>query len=109
MHRDRGSIKWTSLMLPEHVEMLQNLEKEENKLSKPDLDPQQIEYCHDLLQFAQTQKRPVLLHLYCNNQINYIRGIPIKTDEVTRTMKLKSEDGKTKIILLVDIIHVEWE
>ncbi|GGF15217.1 hypothetical protein GCM10010954_12290 [Halobacillus andaensis] len=35
---DRGKIKWTSLMLPEHVEMVKETYKEQNKVEKPLLD-----------------------------------------------------------------------
>ncbi|GGD12787.1 YolD-like family protein [Pontibacillus salipaludis] len=32
--RDRGTIKWTSLMLPEHVEMLKEVWKEDERVEK---------------------------------------------------------------------------
>lgn len=32
--RDRGTIKWTSLMLPEHVEMVKEVWKEDERLEK---------------------------------------------------------------------------
>ncbi|KGP92413.1 hypothetical protein N780_13455 [Pontibacillus chungwhensis BH030062] len=32
--RDRGTIKWTSLMLPEHVEMLKKVWKEDERVEK---------------------------------------------------------------------------
>lgn len=39
---DRGTIKWTSLMLPEHVQMLGDMYKSMDKKAKPILDEQQI-------------------------------------------------------------------
>ena len=38
MLKDRGTIKWTSLMLPEHVERLKNMWSETEKTAKPLLD-----------------------------------------------------------------------
>jgi len=37
-NKDRGNIKWTSLMLPEHVQMVKEIWKEEEKVQKPVLD-----------------------------------------------------------------------
>ncbi|OIJ22025.1 hypothetical protein BKP45_04935 [Anaerobacillus alkalidiazotrophicus] len=41
--KDRGNIKWTSLMLPEHVEMLRKWADDLNKVPRPMLDEQQWE------------------------------------------------------------------
>ncbi|WP_412055644.1 YolD-like family protein [Bacillus inaquosorum] len=42
MLRDRGTIKWTSMMLPEHLTKLQDL-LDVSKIEKLSLDAQQIE------------------------------------------------------------------
>ncbi|QJC88744.1 YolD-like family protein [Bacillus inaquosorum] len=42
MLRDRGAIKWTSMMLPEHLTKLQDL-LDVSKIEKLSLDAQQIE------------------------------------------------------------------
>ncbi|MFC7319399.1 YolD-like family protein [Halobacillus campisalis] len=39
-NRDRGTIKWTSLMLPEHVEMIKKVWKEDQRVEKGILDEQ---------------------------------------------------------------------
>ncbi|MDE1442222.1 YolD-like family protein, partial [Bacillus licheniformis] len=36
--KDRGSIKWTAMMLPEHVVLLRELESIQNKVKRPVLD-----------------------------------------------------------------------
>ncbi|GIP64468.1 hypothetical protein J32TS6_30230 [Virgibacillus pantothenticus] len=41
MVNDRVTIKWTSIMLPEHVEMLEEVWKEQEYKEKPILDEQQ--------------------------------------------------------------------
>lgn len=43
MLRDRGTIKWTSMMLPEHVKQLKQDLLDVSKTGKPSLDEQQIE------------------------------------------------------------------
>ncbi|ASB61173.1 hypothetical protein SC22_11480 [Bacillus sp. A053] len=43
MLRDRGTIKWTSMMLPEHLTHLKQDLIDVSKIEKPALDDQQIE------------------------------------------------------------------
>ncbi|WP_082232624.1 YolD-like family protein [Halobacillus massiliensis] len=50
--RDRGSIKWTSLMLPEHVEMIKKIWKEDERVEKGLLDEQKAAEIDFLLQRA---------------------------------------------------------
>jgi len=38
MLRDRGTKKWTSIMLPEHAKMLEHIWKESEHKDKPILD-----------------------------------------------------------------------
>lgn len=51
-NRDRGTIKWTSLMLPEHVEMIKNLWKEDERVEKGIIDEQKAAEVDFLLQRA---------------------------------------------------------
>ena len=51
-NRDRGTIKWTSLMLPEHVEMIMRLWKEDERVEKGILDEQKAIEIDFLLQRA---------------------------------------------------------
>lgn len=41
MLRDRGNIKWTAMMLPEHVHMVKQYIADQNKVAKPTLDEQE--------------------------------------------------------------------
>lgn len=49
---DRGTKKWTSLMLPEHLEALKNLFVERASKKRPILDEQQIIENESILQHA---------------------------------------------------------
>lgn len=40
---DRGNIKWTAIMLPEHVQMLDEIFNGPEKKKKPILDEQEIQ------------------------------------------------------------------
>ncbi|WP_424475396.1 YolD-like family protein [Oceanobacillus kimchii] len=40
---DRGKIKWTAMMMPEHLELLNQLKEKQIRKQKPILDEQQLE------------------------------------------------------------------
>lgn len=46
MLRDRGRIKWTAMMLPEHVKMLREWQQEEGRVKAVEVDEQQLEEWH---------------------------------------------------------------
>ncbi|MEC1050890.1 YolD-like family protein [Bacillus paralicheniformis] len=41
--KDRGTIKWTSMMLPEHVKLLRELKDSQNRSKRPVLDAAQLD------------------------------------------------------------------
>jgi len=47
MGRDRGTMKWASLMLPEHVKLLQHIWREDIKVNKPELDGVELALMND--------------------------------------------------------------
>ncbi|SDM84595.1 YolD-like protein [Fictibacillus solisalsi] len=49
MLRDRGSIKWTAMMLPEQVKALRQFDWEQEKKVKPELDEQQLEMMEETI------------------------------------------------------------
>ncbi|MFP7493848.1 YolD-like family protein [Terribacillus saccharophilus] len=59
MVNDRGKIKWTSLMLPEHVDMLQRMGKQIGIAQPPILDEQQQEELEQKMQTIQIGKTKI--------------------------------------------------
>ncbi|MFG6113565.1 YolD-like family protein [Halobacillus sp. MO56] len=51
-NKDRGTIKWTSLMLPEHVQLVKELWKEDERVEKGIIDEQKAVEIDFLLQRA---------------------------------------------------------
>jgi len=59
---DRGSIKWTSLMLPEHVKELRKyLNEEYYNIPEPTIDEQQLEEMNELVMVAMEFNIPLTL------------------------------------------------
>ncbi|WP_327606087.1 YolD-like family protein [Virgibacillus tibetensis] len=81
MVRDRGSIKWTSLMLPEHAGLLNELWQEDKKTVKPILDSQEIEMINNGLMAAYETQKPVILSVYRNGCVTDYIGTIVKLDK----------------------------
>jgi len=81
MIRDRGRKKWTSLMLPEHVELLKELWDEENQREKPILEEQMKEFIEKKILNSYVTQRSICVKYYKNNQILRVQGKIIHLDE----------------------------
>ncbi|WP_082232041.1 YolD-like family protein [Halobacillus massiliensis] len=101
---DRGTIKWTSLMLPEHVEMIQEIWRELDRVEKPVIDEQQMEENSFALQRSMADNLTV--------KVKYHNGFDFSCAEVKvthmdpGTKKVRGIDPKTKkvVSLLFDDI-----
>lgn len=74
MARDRGSIKWTSLMLPEHVTLLEELWHQDEEVAKPILDEQQQTYINNELMKAYKQREKIQLSVHDKRNRNQYNG-----------------------------------
>lgn len=63
-NRDRGTIKWTSLMLPEHVEMVKKLWREDQRVEKGIMDEQKAVEIDFLMQRALKDDLTVKARIY---------------------------------------------
>ncbi|GLO65683.1 YolD-like family protein [Oceanobacillus kimchii] len=66
---DRGKIKWTSMMMPEHTEMLNQLKVKQNRKKKPILDEQQLE--ENGFQLMMAHKDNLLINIKYYNNYDY--------------------------------------
>lgn len=107
MLKDRGTIKWTSLMLPEHVQMLKNMWKEEEKIEQPIIDEQLLDELNGHLKKALSQNKTVRLTIYVNGQKEVIIGNIKHLCEITQTMTLLLMDMMERTIPMTSILSIE--
>ncbi|EWG10746.1 YolD-like family protein [Cytobacillus firmus] len=74
MIRDRGRIKWTSMMLPEHVKLLRDWAKEDTHEQKRELDEQKLEYMNGILSEAMEFQKSVTLTHYRGRNYELVIG-----------------------------------
>ncbi|MGP4070662.1 YolD-like family protein [Halobacillus sp. B29] len=95
-NRDRGTIKWTSLMLPEHVEMVKQVWKEDERIEKPILDEQQMEEMGFKLQRAVSDGLPIQIRYH--NGFNY-------SEEKVKVLQIDLNVRKVKCITVREKLH----
>jgi len=91
MVQDRGNIKWTTLMLPEHAELLKELWEEDKKIQKPVLDPQEIEYMNYQLAEACQHQLSIILTVYHHGKELDYPGIIKKIDKEKKCIIMQAE------------------
>ncbi|HET7579515.1 MAG TPA: YolD-like family protein [Bacillales bacterium] len=73
-YHDRGTIKWSSLMLPEHKERLSAWYKEQDYEAKPELDEQQREEINRTLMEALEENRELEVTFYQGHHFHKEKG-----------------------------------
>ena len=62
--KDRGAIKWTAMMLQEHVGLLRELKSNQEKVKRPVLDMSQIENMEMAISEAMEFNKPVQFTIF---------------------------------------------
>lgn len=94
---DRGNIKWTAMMLPEHVELLQDLNKQQEYKSKPILDEQQMEFHGFKLAEAANKEKEVWIKYYRNHDFCETVGYVKMEEPFDNYFQCRNDDGVTRI------------
>lgn len=86
-NRDRGTIKWTAMMLPEHVKLLREWYDEDHFVPEPQLDEFDFEELAHQIQTA-VQTHSMILIYYWNNGDSFIvegtiKKLPVNTPYFT--------------------------
>ena len=102
MVRDRGNIKWVSLMLPEHVKLLKEYKENLQEVDKPILDEQKYEEFNEIIARAEEENIPLAFIYYRKgkfkkiighiNQIDHLNGDIFIVDKILDHHKLKIDD-----------------
>lgn len=100
---DRGTMKWVSLMLPEHVEMLKKVFIERKE--KPILDEQKMIEIDQSLKDALTYKTEIEITYYHDGDYLTVQGKLEQIDQWRGFIVLKNEHGSH--IPLSNVIDVE--
>lgn len=74
MIRDRGRIKWTSMMLPEHVKLLRGWASEDAYETKKEVDEQHLEAMNEVIFEAMEFQKTVTITHYRKRNYELVVG-----------------------------------
>lgn len=103
MIRDRGRIKWTAMMLPEHVEQLREWQKEDQRQEREQADEQQVEEWNYRIQEALERNEQLIFHYWYGDKVLIGKGSIQKIDSFEGVLYLSSESDEAHRIPFVDI------
>lgn len=92
MNKDRGTIKWNAMMLPEHVKFLREWQEEDQLVTKPQLDEALVEQLNTNLQRAYNERQPINLKVWEKTAIYQVCGRIQKMNMNEKYIQL--EDGQ---------------
>lgn len=92
--RDRGRIKWTAMMLPEHLTQLRDWVGEDAYEEKPDIDEWTLQEFQQQLHIACQSRCEIRIKTWENGKITDTTGI------------LKGLDDRLRLIYVVDGLAV---
>lgn len=108
MINDRGKIKWSSLMLPEHVKKLHDLFEEEAPITKPILSEDQWNDMERIMQQAISSEALVLIKNFKDGHIDTSRIRVQKIDLANNLIIVIDPETEEKSHLYTsDILGVE--
>ncbi|MCV2523238.1 YolD-like family protein [Bacillus velezensis] len=108
MLRDRGTIKWTSLMLPEHLTQLKQDLIDVSKIEKPSLDDQQIEEMDLLVSEALEFNKELRFKLFNNGFVENVTGRVHYINFEQHRLHVKDQNDNTVYITMNAIIGVAY-
>ena len=90
-------------MMPEHIQMLQDLDAEQNYKTKPVLDEQEKEEINNKIQLAVHNNLTVKVRYYAKHDFHIIIGKIVKIDVLDNCFQIKDIIIKFKNVLDVQV------
>lgn len=108
MINDRGSIKWASMMIPEHVKLLKEYDESLDKVEKPILDEHQFEVINQTICDAMEHHKELVFTYYEKGDIKLYVGLIHLVDTHKKKLKLLDVDGNKFTLKFDDILRVDF-
>jgi YolD-like protein len=106
--RDRGNIKWTSLMLPEHVKLLRRYINEEyHDVPESILDEQQLAEINALILESMEFNFPLSFTVYKDKRLKEISGHIHYIDHVKQQFRIYDAENTLHILEITSIKDVQ--
>ncbi|QTD41965.1 YolD-like family protein [Sporosarcina sp. Te-1] len=104
--KERGAIKWTSLMLPEHIVQLREWQAEDSTVERPDLTDWNLDAIQEEIEIAYKHKCNAWVQNWQSGKITKYFGTIEEIDIHSKSIILADPFGVERI-KWVDIISVQ--
>ncbi|MFD2133355.1 YolD-like family protein [Pseudogracilibacillus auburnensis] len=101
---DRGTMKWTSIMLPEHIEALNKMWEEQDHKEMPEIDEQQIAENNLLLQDALENDLQIRIKYFADHDHKIIVGYLLHIDILNKRLFLNDIEINLEHIIEVTLL-----
>lgn len=105
--KDRGNMKWTSMMLPEHREQLRALEKRAFDLDPPSKSEEELAELAERAAWALRTKKETTIDYWENHRKKTIVGRVERLDPQTESLLIATEQGEKSWIQARHIFSIE--
>ncbi len=106
MIKDRGNIKWTAMMLPEHVKALEKWKQRDDYTERIELNEWDLQLIQDELELAYKRQCETIVKTWANGQVTEHRGVVERIDAIKMYLILVGSTGIRKL-LVSTIINVQ--
>ncbi|MBO1515071.1 YolD-like family protein [Metabacillus bambusae] len=105
--KDRGSIKWTAMMLPEHVKLLREYNESLDKVEMPTLDEDQLEEINQKIYEAMEYNKELVFTYFDRGDIKLFIGHVHFIDGLKKELRIFNSHGDKFFIKFEDILRVD--
>ncbi|MBU8907577.1 YolD-like family protein [Desertibacillus haloalkaliphilus] len=105
-NKDRGTLKWTSMMLPEHVAMLKEWANEVEKVPRPQLDPQQFEEFEQTISDAVVENQALAFVYWSRGEFHTLVGHVHYIDYHEKKLRIIDKFEERFFLSFIDIVDV---
>ncbi|MFS0562635.1 YolD-like family protein [Terribacillus sp. 179-K 1B1 HS] len=104
---ERGTMKWTSLMMPEHIAMLQKSMAKQYDVPQPVLSEDQREDIERILREASEYKSEVTVTYWGNNRLHTLVGVIERLNPNMRRIELRDKEDDLNFVGFSFITDIE--
>ncbi|BCB04625.1 YolD-like family protein [Bacillus sp. KH172YL63] len=108
MIRDRGRIKWTSMMLPEHVKLLRDWAKEDTHEKKVELDEQELDRMNEVVAEAMEFGKQVSITHHKNHRHQLLIGTIHHVDSLEGKLHVVDKFEEVYYLSLATVVDIRF-
>ncbi|WP_059040736.1 YolD-like family protein [Paenibacillus rubinfantis] len=97
MINDRGRIKWSPFLIPEHKKRIAQLYEAEDDVRQPELDEQHVEQLQETLSEAIEHGSAITVTYYADRRHRSIEGLIFKVDLLSGVLVLDCAGDRVRI------------